>query len=509
MIKKNIDNEYLFSQLNQYKHDLVNVIRDRLGIDIHSHQINELYTTVIDACQMFDYDLPKYITELKQCSDQSPVIEHLIIGITVGETYFFRDKNQMKMLENEIFPEIISNKRSTNNLSLRIWSAGCASGEEIYTIAMMLNDLLPDIKNWNISLLGTDINTQALQKALSGIYSEWSMRSCSESIINKYFSREGNKYILSERIRRLVTFDYLNLNDDAYPSIFNGTNSQDLILCRNVLIYFDSGKITSLMRKLSACLVPDGYLLLGASDPIDSKAKDHQLHFRHNMLFSRMQPQEKPPTETKFTVETIKVKPAEPRPVITSSHHNLSTSVAEILPERAQIDYLLNTAQWQPLLNKIESVKVISDTTGFYTYARGTAYANLGNLTKATQLIEEALHIAPTNEIYHFTYALVLIENNKLIEAENELRKAIFLNNDLLVAHYQLGLLLLRNHKYEAGIKSLRNALTIINTKQANAFVNGIQGLSFANLKEVLEHELKVYSTSGNNEHDKEKTSIK
>src|SRR5579862_6527023 len=134
-----------FFTLPDYKkieHELINLIRNRLGLIIHEHQVNTLCKTIQEACNKFKCSPSTYFDLLTKTPDQSPLTEHLIAGITVGETYFFRDKQQMNLLKSFILPRIINAKRSEDNLRLRIWSAGCASGEEIYTIAMMLNELL-------------------------------------------------------------------------------------------------------------------------------------------------------------------------------------------------------------------------------------------------------------------------------------------------------------------------------------------------------------------------------
>ncbi len=201
----------------------VDLIRKRFGIVIHSHQNYELFKTIQEACIRFKLTPSEYLNCLIDCSIQSPLLDHLVSGITVGETYFFRDKQQMQLIQDHLLPEIIKNKREKNSLSIRIWSAGCASGEEIYSIVMMLYEILPDIEKWTIKLLATDINTVSLQKAISGSYGEWSMRSITDYFKEKYFTKENRHYLLMKKIKDLVNFDYLNLNDENYPSIFNGT----------------------------------------------------------------------------------------------------------------------------------------------------------------------------------------------------------------------------------------------------------------------------------------------
>jgi chemotaxis protein methyltransferase CheR len=254
--------------------DFIKLIHNRFGLVIHLDQAGALTHTLKEACRQFHCTPEEYYLKLQECPSTSPLLTFLIAGITVGESYFFRDKHQMQLLEKILLPRLLQKK---DNFSLRIWSAGCSSGEEIYTIALMLNEM--HLPKWDIQLLGTDINRKALEKAKQGIYNEWSMRSMDNYYKERYFTKKDNSYELSLAIRQRVKFDYQNLMDSNYPSILNGTNDQDLILCRNVFIYFDDEVNRRIIKKLSACLVKGGYFLFGASDPI--MIHENQLVFHH------------------------------------------------------------------------------------------------------------------------------------------------------------------------------------------------------------------------------------
>ena len=165
-------------------------------------------------------------------------IEILASYLTIGETYFFREKQTFEILEERILADLIKTRRQ-NERRLRIWSAGCCTGEEPYSIAMLLSKMLPDLKDWNISILATDINPRFLHKASEGVYSKWSFRDCPQGVKERYFrkAKEDRLEILPD-IKKMVTFSYLNLVEDSYPSLSNCTNAMDVIFCRNVLMYF-------------------------------------------------------------------------------------------------------------------------------------------------------------------------------------------------------------------------------------------------------------------------------
>ncbi|MFJ1267205.1 protein-glutamate O-methyltransferase CheR [Legionella lytica] len=255
----------------------IKLIHERFGLVTHINQARDLTRIIAETCTTFNFQPNEYLDKLKHCSSSSSLLADLVAAITVGESYFFRDKSQIRLLEKELLPNLIEQKKDSR--ILKIWSAGCSSGEEIYTIAMLLLKLIPNIERWDLQLLGTDINVTALEKAMKGIYGQWSMRSIPEEYLQNHFTKAKRTYVLSPKIRDMVRFKYLNLCDNSYPSIVNGTYQIDLILCRNVLIYFENDLVVKIMKKLSQCLAEHSYLLLGASDPII--IADTHLVFHH------------------------------------------------------------------------------------------------------------------------------------------------------------------------------------------------------------------------------------
>lgn len=467
MLAKN-KNEFEI-RIKNLEPQFVELIRDRLGIIMHSHQNYELFKTIQEACFNFNCSPEEYLQELINTPNKSPLLDHLVAGITVGETYFFRDSQQMELLQYYLLPELIKLKRDKKDLSLRIWSAGCATGEEIYSIAMLLYELLPDIEQWTIKLLATDINTKSLNKAVKGCYTQWSMRSISEYFKRKYFCKDNKNYYLIKKIKDLVNFDYLNLNEDSYPSIFNGTNAQDLVICRNVLIYIGNKSCNQLMLRMNKSVINGGYLMLGASDPIDLTGTNFIFHYRKGMIFSRPNDDQQPilisnkiPEVSKPTLKLAKK--------ITKKQVKVTTIISDKKPAPVVTQDLIKQAM---------------------------ELANIGKLKEAANLCEENFKSDPMNKYSYFIYGLTLMELNRIPEAESALRKAIFLDKDFVPGHFQLGLLLLRKNQYKAGLKNLKNALTIAETKQPSAVVDGSPDLNYQRLAEILRNEIKLYTAQG------------
>ncbi|MBI3800009.1 MAG: tetratricopeptide repeat protein [Deltaproteobacteria bacterium] len=204
--------------------------------------------------------------------------------LTTGESYFFRDKGQFALLRNHILPEIIN--RNQPRRSLRIWSAGCSTGEEPYSLAILVTELLPEQKNWQIFILGTDLNTAAIEKARRGTYSVWSFRGVHEDLKTRYFHPSHQQWELDARIRSLVHFRPGNLFQDSFPSRSSGIHDLDLIVCRNVFIYFDQQARSVVLQKFCQSLNDEGYLLTGHGEVRGPQPRNlHAKRFPESVIY--------------------------------------------------------------------------------------------------------------------------------------------------------------------------------------------------------------------------------
>lgn len=239
------------------------LIRTKSGIFFADRKRADLKAGVLKAFHYSDEkNLAQYFDHLYNEKSNSPSFKLLVSFLTIGETYFFR---HFDVIERVVLPNLI--KSHQHDKTLRIWSAGCSTGEEPFTVAMVLNQLLPDIREWSISIIGTDINVNSLQYAKDAVYRPWSLRSINDYYKNNYFTKKDGLYYLDERARSLVKYDYLNLVDDAYPSAETSTRDLDLIFCRNVTIYFEMETTIKAVHKFYDCLKEKGYLAVGHAEP--------------------------------------------------------------------------------------------------------------------------------------------------------------------------------------------------------------------------------------------------
>ena len=215
-------------------------------------------------------------------------IELLASHLTIAETYFWREPLVFEALRSQILPDLIR-ARENGNKRLRIWSAGCATGEEPYSIAIVLRQLLPQLEDWNITLLATDINPHLLRRAAAGQFGEWSFRNAPARFRKRYFRRSDNgKFEILPKIRKMVTFAYHNLGEDTFPSPVNNTNAMDLVFCRNVLMDFTSERTHLVGEHFYQTLVEGGWLIVAASERSQQVFPQfHSVHFPGAILYRR------------------------------------------------------------------------------------------------------------------------------------------------------------------------------------------------------------------------------
>ncbi len=224
----------------------------------------------------------------KAKTDLTCALEGKIIdAICTQETMFFRDNSPFELLRARILPELIARKSSQPSFfpaSIRIWSAGCSTGQEIYSIAILLKEFLLNPLKFNIRLMGTDISNSAISCSLSGEYSQVTVeRGLPKDKLDRYFMQSGQKWKIKDDIRSMCTFRKLNLMDS-----FDGLGSFDIVFCRNVAIYFQQNDKVILFNKLADILEPGGYLIIGSSESISGINSRFEPVTHLNMIFYQL-----------------------------------------------------------------------------------------------------------------------------------------------------------------------------------------------------------------------------
>lgn len=245
-------------------HELLERLSAFTGIRFHDSDQERLRAVLAErerATHMHGND--QYMRALEQEEAIDLAERHALASALIPlESFFFRDAGQVALMRNYLLPERIRERAASR--ILRIWSAGCSTGEEAYTLAMLVSDLLPSTAGWNISILATDINRQALQRARAGIYNNWSFRGVPDQVRLRYFQHEHGNWKIAQNLRDMVNFAEDDLLGEATPGIASG--DFDLIVCRNVLMYYRDDVLPTVVGKLTRALTPAGFLLVGHNE---------------------------------------------------------------------------------------------------------------------------------------------------------------------------------------------------------------------------------------------------
>lgn len=207
----------------------------------------------------------------------------IINAITTRETSFFRDGSPFEALEHKVIPDLLDGCTRSSSRRLRIWSAACSTGQEPYSIAMILRRLLSDLSNWDIRILATDISDAAIAKASRGVFADHeTIRGLREEVCRDHFERHADGWQVKDELRSLVSFRQLNLLD-PFPFF----EQFDVIFCRNVAIYFEPEKRRDLFVRLAERLLPDGYLFTGSSESLSDIGARFRAHHHCRGVFYR------------------------------------------------------------------------------------------------------------------------------------------------------------------------------------------------------------------------------
>jgi len=492
-----------------------------MGLHFPENRWLDLLRGIRSAAQEFGFDdIQACIQWLMSSPLKKNQIEVLACHLTVGETYFFRETKIMEALEQHVLLEIIRSHRQTDK-RIRIWSAGCCTGEEAYSMAIMLHRLLPDLNDWSINILATDINPIFLKKATQGIYRDWSFRETPSWIKETYFTmRKDGSYEILPDMKKLVKFSYLNLVEDVFPSVFNETNALDLIFCRNVMMYFTPNYVKEVIQRLYNSLLDKGWLVVGSSETshvffpqfvtvnfpgaIIYKKDQNQIQGCHRVENIIPNGQISAPVEEK-TIQNIseivqfssitemvekqldkKDEPVEetvieePQP-----EEDVPEEIADV-PFQDELMSLYAQGKYQETVFKIiEHFSEYEDDPEILTIL-SKSYANQGQLDEALKYCEKAIYCDKLNPQYHHLHAAILQERGQIDEAVDVLKRTLYLDPNFVLAHFMLGNLKRQTGQFAESKKYFENALSILENHDKEDILPESEGMNAGRLMELI-----------------------
>lgn len=390
----------------------------QMGMRLAPSRWPELTRALQCLARMRGCDAPDDLDDFADRLIQQPLtrddIAALARQLSIGETYFFRDPNLFAALEQHILPPLIAARRAAADRRLSIWSAGCSSGEELYSLAIVLSRLLPDVREWDLHLVGSDINPAALAKARRGVYRDWSFRGLPQALRSIYFRTNGEgEYDIRPTLQQRIHFIHHNLAGDEPPPMLPATG-YDLVLCRNVLMYFDDAVIEHAVRRLEASLADDGWLAVSAAESGHPAFSRYTAVFYEDTLLYRL------------SESTLPSRDAASKPDAFSIGYASTMPVAESPPDdtRARDHDRKDTPPRRPHPAKAQRMAL-----------RARALANRGALEPAIRWARAAVETDKCDASLRYLLALIYNEQGRVNEAIACLKHALYLDPDFALAH--------------------------------------------------------------------------
>jgi chemotaxis protein methyltransferase CheR len=420
---------------------LAELVGSRTGLDFPESRRQNAELAMRRSMARTDCDDPGSYQNL--VATNAAAFDDLVAELTVGETYFFRDPDQFEFIRRHIVPEM--RRSRTAEQRVRVWSAGCASGEEAYSLAIVLAE--EGVAN---ILVGSDLSRAALSRARRGVYADWSLRGPGAAAARPYLERRDGANVVCQHIRERVSFQFLNLAVDIYPSFATGIWGLDLILCRNVLIYLKPQTVQLVAQRLFDSLAPGGWLITSPSDPplqgqlpLETVVSSMGVFYRRPLgtTVARRSAGD-PSVEVDETSATVAALPAAAavsnlRDFVPTVHaedvHHERETCAEVI---AQVRGLAN--------DSVEQAEVVCRQAGEHF---------------------------PLNPELHYLHAVLLLSMGKDDAAEAALRRVLYLDRSLAVAHFTLGSLLWRRGDHLGAERAYRRAHDLCVARPADEIV--------------------------------------
>ena len=347
-------------------------------------------------------------------------LRNLLNLVTVTETCFFRDVSQFRLLRERIIPMLISERSAPAGgpKRLRIWSAGCSSGEEAYSIAITLDDLgiYKTFRGWSIEIIGTDLNTEALERARRGVYAARAVRNVEGRLLDQYFAPDGKGFAVCAAIKNRVSFEFGNLVQMPMPT----TGPQDIVFCKNVAIYFTSEVTRKLIEGLRGTLAPGGYLLLGHAESL-WQISDGFTVIEHDRAFAYR----------KSLDQSVRVPPkvTAPKPMPVSD-------------PTVQYDSCLaafRAGEWDAAESGLRALAASCPTFVPGILLLGGLYAHRGRFDDAMAQAQSVLKVSALEPRAHLLLGMIAARRERPDDALQSLRRALYLDDSLALGHFWLG----------------------------------------------------------------------
>jgi chemotaxis protein methyltransferase CheR len=460
-------------------------IERRLGLRFDENRVTHLAEVLARRVSARRLSTGAYLAALLTELEASDELAALARELTVGETYFFRHTDQFTALCEVALPERLSARAATRQL--RLLSAGCASGEEAYTLAILLREreIAPGFQTF---VQAIDLNPDALAKAELGLYSAWSLRETPETVRRRWFTSDGRDFRLKPEILQAVSFAQHNLVLDA-PELL-APASFDIIFCRNVLMYFSTEQAVSIVERLTRALTPGGFLFLGHAETLRGLSNDFHLRHTHNTFYyqrrdvlrprdedvPRAQPPERPaPAEAASNDGWVKpwldgVERSTERIAALSRAAGQAPGTPLASPRGTLQEpiELLQNERFSDALALMQRLSAPEATDPAALLLKATLFTHQGQLADAEKTCHELLRQDDLNAGAHYLLALCCERRGSAQLAVEHDRTAVYLDAAFAMPHLHLGLMARRRQDPDAARRELNTALSLLESEDAS-----------------------------------------
>jgi chemotaxis protein methyltransferase CheR len=408
--------------------------------------------------------------------------------VTINETSFFRFPQQFQALRDRVLPEILESKLSTNR-HVRVWSAGCSTGEEPYTIGMSLIDSGMEALGWIPHVLGTDVSTKALAVAREGRYARKATLTVPEEAVRRYLVDDADKVRVADAVRHIVDFQYHNLIKEPYP--IEMTAGWDVIFCRNVTIYFKLESTKRVLRNFFESLNPGGYLFVGHSETLSGICDDFEA-VETGGVFLYRRPREHRITSVSLPlVDKSKLSRARQLGAAPSaSASQVARKEARVAELNAEARELFAQRQPEKVLALVDELLTIDANDANAHVLAAHAFADMGDYDAAQGSCNRALAINPLLPVARYILGLIHQRRGDSVSAVSEFKRTIYIDPDFALAHLNLGTIHKARGEWEAAAREYENTIRALYKNPEGSWAEFLGGFQADLLLKTCERSL-------------------
>jgi chemotaxis protein methyltransferase CheR len=505
-----------------------NIVAARLGLQYEDGKLD--YLADILRQRLASAERPRvepYLERLASSSKGSDEFRALAEQLTVNETFFFRNADHFRALAERVLPDRIRAKAGEKRL--RILSAGCASGDEPYSLAAVVRELLPDVESWDVKIIGIDVNQAILAKATQARYSSWSLRATPEDAQRRYFRPDGRDFVLDPAIRKMVTFEERNLAEED-PGFWQPL-ACDVVFCRNVLMYFVPEAARAVVRRISRALLPGGFLFLGHAETLRGLTQEFHLCHTHDTFYYRLRDGSEPvhasqtwgfpenhagddslPAVVESAVSWVDAiqRASERIATLTDGRARSAThavprpmpagAAAPAAPRTWDLGLVLEAMRlerFSDALTLISSLPAASNEDLDALLLRAVLLTNNGKLAESEEVCRRLLALDELNAGAHYLMALCREHAGDASGAIEQDQTAIYLDAGFAMPHLHRGLMAARSGDSATALRELGQALVLLAREDASRILLFGGGFSRETLVELCRTELRSAGGEG------------